>query len=96
MHNHSINRSLLVCGSEQYYEKCKRHLKTFDNMAANQLCEVFPIHHSLMKNGYFDAFANRKVHMRDSNHISVMGAKLYAEEHFEDWRPYLCPQSEEK
>ena len=63
-------------------------------MENSGLCGVIPIHCSLIKNGYFDAFEDNKARLSDGDHISVIGAKLYAEEHYEDWRPYLCPQTD--
>lgn len=94
LHEHSIDKKLLTCSEAQYYAVCNRHLKTFYQMENNGLCGVISVHLSLIKNGYFDAFEDKKMRMDDSNHISVIGAKLYAEEHFEDWRPYLCPQTD--
>lgn len=92
LHNHTIDTEKLTCSMERYYQYFGDHLNTFSKLEESGLCKVIPIHQALMKHGIFCAYENGKVLMDDTNHISALGAILYAQEHYTDWAPLLSTQ----
>lgn len=86
----AIDKSLLTCTKEQYYQKNADILRALNKIQNKGLCSILPIHESLIKNEGFYAFDRNIAWMSDGNHISSIGAIEYAKEHYMDWKPILC------
>lgn len=91
LHAHSIDSHLLSCFSHEYYARFARHLKSFERLEKKGVCEIVPIHQHLLKNGKFSAYEDGKVLMSDDDHISDVGAIMYAREHYKEWAALLKP-----
>ncbi len=85
LHKHTIDHSLISCTKENYYDLFSRQLASFERLQSAGICKVIHVEDRFLQDGIFYAYKDNQCHMMDDDHISNLGAILYARQYFNDW-----------